>query len=189
MKKLLCGVLCALGISVLGCEMEVPKDQVGSFSLKDFCQLTGGLYIESYEDIPDYIEGYEDIKKDSNDYKDKCICGKQICDEYVTCIVNENNQQVCMGTENVDHPQYTCTLKGMQICFDRVVERKTETGYEYSQSGYYVECDGATWSVAQECSNGVSCKTYLEHNMLYSTKCGDCQNNNTTCINGTIKEN
>ena len=170
MKKVLYGAICILGLQIAACEMEVPTKQVGSFSIKDFCQLTGGVYIDQDENQPEN--------------NDRCICGGKVCGEYVTCVVNEKGEQICMGAENVDHPQYTCTIKGMKVCFDRVIETPTESGISYSQAGYYVECDGSNWTSPQICPKGNSCKQYLEHNMLYSTECGECQNNGDKCING-----
>ena len=163
-KLLLCGVLCALGISFAGCDMEVPTSQVGSFSNKDFCQLTGGKF---------------------NDDTQLCTCPNgDTCGENVTCVpdpTDPTKPYVCMGTENIDHPRYTCTIKGMRVCFDRITD-------ENISSGYYVECDGLKWGEAKQCPNGNSCKSYIEHDMLYSMECGDCQNDGNTCFNG-IKKN
>ena len=87
-----------------------------------------------------------------------------------------------MGIQNKDLPELVCTLKGQRVCFDRInFDTKAQA---VTASGYYVECDGVSWSQIKQCPGNNSCKTYVEHSTIYSTECGECQNDGTTCING-----
>ncbi len=169
MKKLLCGVLCAMGILAVGCDMDIPADEVGSFTSADFCALTGGEFLPS--------------AKDSSEKR--CFCGGTECGEGVSCVVDSvTRQYVCMGERNLDYPEYTCTIKDMTICFNRVVNLQ-QTGTSIGEIvGYVVECDGANWTSPKACPNNYSCKTYTEHALLYSTQCGECLDDGVNCIRG-----
>ena len=158
MKKISLGVLCALGILITGCDTDIPTDEVGVFSIEDSCGLTGGSF---------------------NKVTKICTCGTTPCEKDVTCKYNQSNKTYeCLGQANTDLPELTCTLQGQRICVDRVDGN--------GSSGYYVECDGANWGEITQCPSGNSCKSYLEHTLIYSSECGDCQNNGTTCINGVL---
>ena len=161
MKKIICSAICAIGILGAGCDMDIPTEQIGSFSLADFCALTGGVF---------------------NNDDDRCYCSDVKCGNNVTCVVDPTSSKyVCMGQENGDYPQYTCIHKDMTLCFDRIVNEKT--------SGYYITCDGNSWSAPQKCKNDYSCSTYLEHDVFYATQCGECNNSeDADCTRGTIKK-
>ncbi len=167
MKKLSFGVVCALGILGTGCDMEIPNDQLGQLSAAELCTLSGGEF---------------------NEAEKTCYCGGVRCGENVTCGVDEaSNKYVCMTAGNMDYPQYTCTLQGMTLCFDRIVNLIDENGIEIRKTfGYYVYCNGTSWETPAPCRNNYSCSTYLEHDVFYATECGECNNNDTECIRGTI---
>ena len=183
MKKiLLCGALCALSISFLGCEMEVPTEEVGSFTFEEFCTLTGGNYIPDINKVED-----ENKKITTSKILQRCRCGTDICGEGVTCVINDTQTGLkCMGAESNDLPQLLCTEKGKTICYDRVAGTAL-TGF--TPSGYFVECDGSNWSEPKQCPNGYSCKPNLINNLYYSTECGECTNDGKDCVSGTLVQN
>jgi hypothetical protein len=161
MKKIICSAICAIGILGAGCDMDIPTEQIGSFSLADFCALTGGVF---------------------NFDNNHCTCGGIECGNNVTCVVDTTSSQyVCMGQENGDYPQYTCIHQGMTLCFDRIVNKKPV--------GYYVTCDGTSWGNPVKCENNNSCRGYLEHDVFYASQCGNCNNSDENCIRGTKPEN
>lgn len=165
MKKISLGVLCALGILITGCDTDIPTDEIGTLSRADMCGMTGGTY---------------DRKEDT------CWCGGNKCENDVTCRYNADKKDYeCLGFENKDLPELICTIQGQRICFDRI-NFDAKTLSVTSASGYYVECDGTKWGEPTQCPSGNSCKTYLDRTLTYSTECGECQNNGTTCINGVL---
>lgn len=168
MKKLSFGVLCALGILGSGCDMDIPNDQVGTLSTEELCIFSGGTF--------------------ENDKS--CHCGTDRCGENVTCAVDTTeNKYVCMTSGNMEYPQYTCTLQGMTLCFDRII--KDPLNNSYKTSGYFISCDGTAWSSPSPCENGFSCRTYLEHDVFYASECGVCNNDNDKekgCIRGTYSD-
>ncbi len=168
MKNIISGAICAIGILGAGCDMDVPTEQVGSFTLAEFCGLTGGVY---------------------NQETKHCICDRE-CGDNVTCVVDStSNKYVCMGAENLDYPEYTCTMKDMTLCFERVINNDRTSINNGKTSGYIIKCDGTNWSSPLPCDEGYSCKAYSQHNLFYSTECGECQNDGKNCIGGTRKNN
>lgn len=166
MKKLSLGVLCALGILASGCDLDIPNDQLGKLSNAELCAFSGGEF---------------------NTNEKSCYCGGKRCGENVSCTVDTTtNQYVCQSAGNMDYPQYNCSFKGMTLCFDRIVEdKKAESGY--TTSGYYILCDGTSWTTPTQCNNGASCSAYLEHDVFYSTQCGECNNADEGCNRGTTE--
>jgi hypothetical protein len=165
MKKLSFGVICALGILGTGCDMEIPNDQIEELSLGDLCSFSGGDY---------------------NTKEKSCYCDGIRCGANVSCVVSpSSNKYECASGGNLDYPEYTCTLQGMMLCFDRITI--AEDGSTMT-SGYYVECNGTSWSTPKPCESGYSCSAYMEHDVYYSTKCGECNNKDSNCIRGTKKD-
>ena len=171
MKKLSFGMLCALGILGSGCDLDIPNDQLGTLTNAELCSFSGG---------------------DFNVDEKTCYCGGTRCGENVTCGVDpETKKYFCLSSGNMDYPQYTCTMSGMTLCFDRIVkDESSKDKDQYKTSGYFITCDDKTnsWSTPSQCDNSYSCSTYLEHDMYYATQCGECNNHEEGCHRGTKDE-
>ena len=127
------------------------------------------------------------MRQKFNENEKVCYCSGNRCGENVLCGVDTaTNQYVCMMAGNMEYPQYACTMQGMTLCFDRIVQDKKSGNY--STSGYFITCDGSSWNTPTPCENGNSCSGYLEHDLFYSTTCGECNNVVKGCIRGTKDE-
>ena len=157
MKRILCGALCVIGVLSAGCDMDIPSDQVGTLTYEAICGLTGGAY---------------------NQEERRCYCDGVKCGENVSCVLDMTSKRyVCTGYANMEYPEYICTLNNMTVCFDRVIDGRSV--------GYYVKCDGISWSSPIVCPAGNSCRSYDELGLIPSTECGDCNNDTVQCIRGT----
>ena len=168
MKKLSLGVLCALGMLGSGCDFDIPNEQMGMLTAADLCAYSGG---------------------DFNEREKNCYCDGHRCGENVTCGIDaDTNKYVCLSAGNMDYPQYTCTLPGMTLCFDRIINTTVDGKPATKTAGYSISCEGTSWSTPSPCENGYSCSGYLEHDVFYASKCGECNNQDTGCIRGTKKD-
>ena len=165
MKKLSWSVLGALCILLSGCDMDVPQEEIGSLGDEHMCVLSGGEYLEAV--------------KGSNDYY--CFCDGKECGKNVNCRIDEStNKPVCGGVGYTFLTEGLCTMKGVEVCAERIDKNGNAIGY-------YTECgDDNRWTDERMCSSGYSCKLYKFGGFAMSSKCGDCRNNGTTCVAGQI---
>ncbi len=169
MNKIALGLigLFSFGLLASGCETDIPTDEIGSTLLNagEYCVLSGG----SYE---------TDINRLTGEQESYCKCGGAKCGEGVNCVINEEGEPECAGVGFVFLTQGLCTLRGVQVCSDRI-------GKDGQQIGYWTECgQDNRWTEEKVCPGQYSCKIYLFGGFAMSSQCGDCQNNGTTCIAG-----
>lgn len=156
MKKILCGVVCAIGFMLAGCDMDVPVDDVDSMTNIDFCGLTGGDY----------------------DWASKrCSCGGILCGEGVGCTKEQGTGAIiCNGYAHKPFPSGTCITNDETIC-NEIAESNQQA------IGYYVTCTNNVWSDIKPCPNGNSCQYSKDVTGTVTTACGECKNGQK-CVNG-----
>jgi len=172
MRKWPIGALFALGLFWGGCDMDVPSEEIASLGDKEFCRLTGGEYrtiINSETQVPE----------------EYCFCGGKQCGKHVNCQINEDaldesSKYTCGGVGYTFLTEGPCTMIGVEVCTDRI-------GRDGVAVGYYTQCSENRWTEEKVCPSNYSCKLYMFRGFAMSSKCGDCQNDGNTCINGVIR--
>jgi hypothetical protein len=171
MKKLLLGMLGALCVCASACDQEIPSDEVLPFLGEDsLCVLSGGVY------HPNTVKTDKDGKTTTlNDAH--CVCGGVHCSQKVNCTMLAGEKYACGGMGYAFLTEGLCTMKGIQVCAERVNSRGEVIGY-------YTECTPQNrWADEKPCTSNNSCKL-LVSGTVWGSQCGDCQNDGVTCING-----
>ena len=169
MKKASLGVLCALGILFVGCDLDIPVSDVKDGLTTDkMCVMTGGEYVSVTKD------------GESEMY---CKCGGTVCGKNVFCGTNDLGNYTCGGLAYTILPSGPCMMEGIEVCANRI----TSTG---TSVGYFVKCQGNRWTTEEICPNGYSCKVYqFGSNSMGSSICGECTDDNMTCVLGHKAQN
>lgn len=170
MKKMMVGILCLIATSAFGCATDIPVEEIQStLDAKNFCILSGG-----------------DYQKRDNDTDFYCYCDDVKCAKNVNCSVTQNSNgdtiKECGGVGYTFLTEGLCTMRGVEVCSDRIDK-------DGVAKGYFTTCtDDNVWSKEQPCLNDYSCQIYLFNNIAMSSKCGECKNNGETCIAGKIQQ-
>ncbi len=168
MKKYALGLVCLCGLLASGCDTDIPTEEIGTSLLNasEYCVLSGGEYIAEENRVTGEIDTF-------------CQCGKYKCGKDVNCSINKDTKEIgCGGTGFVFLTEGLCTMRGVEVCSDRIGENGEEVGY-------WTKCgDDNRWTSEAICAQGNSCKIYMFGGFAMSSQCGDCKNNGSTCISG-----
>lgn len=168
MKKYALGLVCLCGLLASGCDTDIPTEEIGTSLLNasEYCVLSGGQYFAEENRVTGEVETY-------------CMCGGTRCGKNVNCSIKKDTKDVvCGGTGFVFLTEGLCTMRGVQVCADRIDDNGLEVGY-------WTECgQDNRWTQEARCEYSNSCKLYLFNGFAMSSQCGDCQNNGSTCISG-----
>lgn len=165
MKRGLLLLIGAISIGTVACDLDIPSKEVTGLSADALCILSGGEYQEDTGD---------------------CVCGIKNpvnCGQKVTCQYDETKQDFgCVGYSYTILPSGPCMMEGIIVCADRINSSGESLGYE-------IRCQNHEWTEPVDCQRK-SCKMYqLENSPIRSSRCGDCLNDNMSCVHGEVQTN
>lgn len=176
MKRRLLSVFAVLGCLTAGCDTDIDMEELdfnAALTAADLCVLSGGLYDYKLNSVTGNQEGF-------------CYCGtgekenRVECGKNVNCRINEvGRAPVCGGSGFSFLTEGLCTLNGVEVCSERI-------GLDGKAVGYFTKCENNRWTEEKICTSQNSCQIYMFNGKIMSSKCGECQNNGTTCIGGNL---
>ncbi len=176
MKRNNISILAILGCLATGCDTDIDMNELdfnAALSAAELCVLSGGLYDLQMNNETGKQEGF-------------CYCGtgekenRVECGKNVNCRVNGVGEApVCGGTGYTFLTEGLCTLNGVEVCAERI-------GLDGKAIGYSTKCENNRWTEEKVCTGQNSCQIYLFNGQIMSSKCGECQNDGTTCVGGKI---